>query len=213
MIWNPFGAKPGPARDEDRVWRTAQARLAAVVREAGEADPVLVVAHFRDTLEALERLFAAQGLRCRTFIDRIMGAALAKPSGIAAADGIALALAEALPAGAPAAGRDPEALVIVAEHHFVPARDEHVAAYCRALPLRTRLRFHESLDTPLLAAFMTDAMQRLLGQLGLPETECIEHAMVTRAIRNAQDKLAGAATGDRAADSAQAWARLNLPPG
>jgi preprotein translocase SecA subunit len=52
-------------------------------------------------------------------------------------------------------------------------------------------RFYLSLEDDLLRIFGADRMQNLMQQLGMEEGVPIEHRFVTRAIRNAQEKVEG----------------------
>jgi hypothetical protein len=212
VIFGLFGRKSGPARDGDRIWRSSARALAAIVAEAAAAKRALVLAHFRSTLDELAGAAAAKGHRTRLYADRVTASALASPSALATGEGIALALCGALPelrAATPASGD--EVLVLVAEHHFLPEEDDRVLRYCEGLPLAVRLRFHASLDGPLLRAFAGGHIERIMAALQAPEDEAIEHAMVDRAIRSAQEKLARKATGNRGARSPEEWMMLNLP--
>ena len=203
----PGGNRPGLTRSSDRIWRSSAQRIARVAAEAKAAGRVLVVAHFRSTLDAVAKALGSS----RTYADRISGHALGSGLAFSRLDGIAVALAQALPAQQKAAARDDEeALVLVAEHHFLPAEDDRILAYCEGLPFPCSLRFHESLDAPLLGAFGGEQLLKVMAQMGMSEDEAIEHAMVDRAIRSAQEKIAASGPGDRPAASAAEWAQLNL---
>ena len=52
-------------------------------------------------------------------------------------------------------------------------------------------RFYLSLDDQLLRIFSGDRVAAIMERLKMPEGEAIEHAMVTRAIENAQRKVEG----------------------
>lgn len=212
MIFGLFGRKSGPVRDSDRIWQNSARKLRGVAEEAVSAPRVLVVAHFRSTLAAVAAALEAKGARSRSHTDRIATASLAAPAAYSKFDGIALALAAVLPAPAKAAQSAAEAgLVLVAEHHFLPQEDDRILRYCEGLAFPVRLRFHESLDAPLLRMFSGERTTALLAQLGMGEDEAIEHAMVDKAIRGAQEKIADTRTGERAAGSPEEWMKLNLP--
>lgn len=212
MVFGLFGGASNPARDNDRIWRNGARRLAGVAGDAASAPRVLVVAHFRSTLEAVAAALEAKSAQGRRYTDRFATASLASLSVFAKADGIALALAAVLPAPAkPARTAGEEALVLVAEHHFLPQEDDRILRYCEGLAFPVRLRFHESLEAPLLRRFSGEAVTGLMARLGMREDEAIEHGMVDKAIRSAQEKIAATRTGERAADSPEDWAKLNLP--
>jgi hypothetical protein len=211
VIFGLFGGKSGPNRDSDRIWKTSARKLERVAEEASAAKRVLVIAHFRSTLESVGKEIEAKGKHCRVYTDRIGASALGSPAAFATHDGIALALAHSLPTTKKSASTGEEALVLAAEHHFLPQEDDRILRFCEGLPFPSRLRFHEALDAPLLGMFAGENLARMMSQLGMAEDEAIEHAMVDRSIRSAQEKIAASHPGDKAADSPQDWMRLNLP--
>ena len=185
-----FGSRAaGAARGEDSVWMNHAARLKGVSREVGtlaEADrSVLVVAL---TLAALDELEAAlaplQPVRCADTFARD-----ALRSGLSRAGAVAVALSGALSADlkpTPDASLD----ILVYGRNESRAADEAIVQFADALGPNTHIGFHLSLEDPLLQTF-AGSLKPLLEKLGMREDEPIAHAMVTRAIRNAQEKNEG----------------------
>ena len=182
-----FGSKSGSAvRAEDRVWMSRAARLKGVGREVealAEADrSVLVVAL---TIAALDELAAAlaarRPVRCADVFARdALRASLAKPGSVA------IALSTALPADGNPAAQAPVDVLVFGRNES-GAADEAIGRFADALGPNARIGFHLSLDDPLLQAF-GGSLKPLLEKLDMREDEPIAHAMVTRAIRNAQEK-------------------------
>lgn len=182
-----FGGKTGAAaRGEDCVWVSHAARLKGVSREVAtlaEAErSVLVVAL---TLAALDELAAAlaphRPERCADMFSRD-----ALRSSLSRTGSVAIALSGALPADwKPAA--DVAADVLVYGRNDARAADEAIARFADALGPNAHLAYHLSLEDPLLQAF-GGQLRPILDKLGMKEDEPIAHAMVTHAIRNAQEK-------------------------
>lgn len=187
MLKGLFGGKAGKAaRGEDRVWASHAARLKGVCREVDalvEADrSILAVAL---TLAALDELCSAlaprQPVRCADIFAKD-----ALRSSLSKAGSVAIALSGALSADLkPAAevGID----ILVCGRNDSRAADEAIVRFADLLGRNAHIAFHVSLEDPLLQAFV-GRIRPILEKLGMREDEPITHAMVTRAIANAQAK-------------------------
>jgi preprotein translocase subunit SecA len=67
------------------------------------------------------------------------------------------------------------------------------------------------LEDPVLEIFGGEWVQNVLRKLGMSEDEAIEAQMVSRRIRQAQQKIEGRAFGSSDAESAAAWLKKNCP--
>ncbi|MDE2038202.1 MAG: preprotein translocase subunit SecA [Patescibacteria group bacterium] len=52
-------------------------------------------------------------------------------------------------------------------------------------------QFFVSLEDPLMRVFASDMLKNMMGRLGMPEDEAIEHRMISRALESAQEKIEG----------------------
>ncbi len=52
-------------------------------------------------------------------------------------------------------------------------------------------QFFVSLEDSLMRVFASDMMKSMMGRLGMPEDEAIEHKLISRAIESAQEKIEG----------------------
>jgi preprotein translocase subunit SecA len=189
LNWLFKGKKVEAARGEDCVWMSHGARLKGLEREVGvlaEAEKsVLVVALSLGALDELETALAAhQPSRCAdVFGKEVLRERLSKPGSVT----VALSGALGTEVKAPAVnGVD----ILVYDRNDTRAADEAIVAFADALGPNAHIVFHLSLDDPLLRGF-TPSLAPMLEKLGMKEDEPISHAMVTRAIRNAQDKRSG----------------------
>lgn len=67
-----------------------------------------------------------------------------------------------------------------------------------------------SLDEPFFQMFGGERMQTLMQRLGMSEDEIVAHPMITRAIKNAQKKIATEVKTERHATSQEEWYKVNL---
>ena len=79
------------------------------------------------------------------------------------------------------------------------------------LPCRCRFSHHVSLEDAVMKIFAGDWVKNVLKQMGMKEDEAIESQMVSRRIRQAQQKIEGNAFGSCEAESAAAWLEKNCP--
>ena len=189
LKWMFGGKKAEAARGDDSVWMSHAARLKGIEREVGilsEAEQsVLVVALSLAALDEVESALAKyQPSRCAdVFGKEVLRERLARPGSVT----VALSGALGAEVKAPAAnGVD----ILVYGRNDTVAADEGILRFADALGPNVHVVFHMALDDPLLKAF-TPTLAPLLEKLGMKEDEPIEHAMVTRAIRNAQEKRGG----------------------
>jgi hypothetical protein len=189
MFKGLFGGKGGAAaqRGEDTVWMNHGARLRGVSREVAalaEAERSVVVVAL--TLPALDELGAAlathQPVRCADVFAKD-GLRL----NLSRKGTVAIALSGALPLDVNP-GAEVGVDVIVYGRNDSRAADEGIARFADALGANAHITFHLSLEDRLLQAF-AGSIQPLLEKLGMSADEPITHSMVTRSIKNAQEKM------------------------
>jgi hypothetical protein len=91
------------------------------------------------------------------------------------------------------------------------SHDDAVAQFVQGLSCPATITFHLALDDAPMRIFSGDWVVQVLDRLGMGPDDCIESRMVSRRIRDASRMYEDAATGDRPADSAEEWIRLNCP--
>jgi len=75
----------------------------------------------------------------------------------------------------------------------------------------TNVQIFSSLDEPLFKQFGSEKIVELMKQLGMKETESLEHKMISNAIKRAQDKIESKISFDQSARSQAEWFSKNLP--
>jgi hypothetical protein len=179
----------------DHIWMTTDAKFAGVAKEVEERSKsetvaILLVAHFPDVLKRLNELASQQTS------DVPVKAVLAGKLDADLAASLHL---------------DDSAIIdiIVVERHLLPSVDDHLEEFADKLPCRCRFSHHVSLEDPVMKIFAGEWVQSVLAQLGMAEDEAIESQMVSRRIRQAQQKIEGKAFGTVDAESAAQWLEKN----
>ena len=97
--------------------------------------------------------------------------------------------------------------VIVAEHF--PLFQTEIDFFNKInLPV---VQVWSALDEPLFSRFGGEKIIQLMKQLGMKEDEMVEHNMISKAIRNAQDKISKKVIIPQSARSQQNWLEKNMP--
>jgi len=188
-----FGGRSRVQLLDDRIWLSERAKINGIRRDIGETDDarpdgLFVLAQFPASLEPLLN----------------MSQRLAIPSEFCLAE-------EFEQRSHPDWSRNERANIeiIVAERHFLASQDEQIIERAKELPCHCRVRFHESLESPLMRKFSGPTVEKMLRTLGMTEDEAIESRMVSRQITAAQRDLEAKCIGDSAAESAEEWLERN----
>ncbi|MBI3137231.1 MAG: hypothetical protein HYZ15_01460 [Sphingobacteriales bacterium] len=102
------------------------------------------------------------------------------------------------------AGRE----LLFAEHYPLRSKEEELY---RALDLE-KVTVYSSLREPLFRQFGGEKIIQLMQQLGMKEDEVIGHSMISKAIRQAQEKIEQQTPIDLSARSQEDWIRNNYKP-
>ncbi|MCC9601489.1 hypothetical protein LOC67_13110 [Stieleria sp. JC731] len=185
----------------DSVWQTDQAKRQGIGKEIQRADQsdavaILVIAHFADSLRWVQEV--TESISCQTPVMAV----LADQLSASIASGLDVTHSDIIE-------------LIIAERHPLPRVDGKVLNdFAAVLPCRCRVTYHHSLEEPLMRQFAGDNLSRMLEMLGMQPDEKIESSMVTRAIRNAQKRLASALSSNShsglKADSMEEWFQKNV---
>jgi hypothetical protein len=181
----------------DHIWMTTEAKFAGLVQEAEERSrsetvAILLVAHFPDVLARLEEIASRKvwDVPCRAVSAGHLNSELAA----------SLKLEESAIID-----------ILVGERHPLPSVDDHLQEFAAELPCRSRFSHHVSLEDAVIKVFVGDWIQNVLKQLGMTEDESIQSQMVSRRIRQAQQRIEGRAFGSLDAESAAGWLEKNCP--
>ncbi|MES1197872.1 MAG: hypothetical protein ABUL41_01185 [Chitinophagaceae bacterium] len=96
--------------------------------------------------------------------------------------------------------------VVFIEHYPMRSKEE---ALFKELNI-SELEIFSALDEPLFKQFGSDKIIVLVKQLGLKETESIQHSMINNAIKRAQEKIEAKISFDAGASSQSEWLSKNF---
>lgn len=91
--------------------------------------------------------------------------------------------------------------IVFAEHY--PLREKEEVVF-EEIKLK-EVTIHSSLDEPLFTSFGGERIAELVKKLGMNENESIEHPMISKSIRHAQEKIAKKVSFEQTAHSQQDW--------
>jgi hypothetical protein len=217
--------KAAHTHSDDKIWFDTNHKLQQISCEiqhfASYGQPVIVIAHFAVTLAALERTLRSASVRYQHSANSDL---LELPDDLPAMSGdpgirepagttwLGLAGSCAWFAGWANLQSKLPLRIIVAEHHPRYSPDQSIIDLAQRATYGSELCFHIALDDPLLKYFGGgSSLQSLLEKLGLSADGCISHPLVTRAIRNAQEKIERKVPRELPAESIQDWFKYNLP--
>lgn len=104
-----------------------------------------------------------------------------------------------------ATGRD----VVFYGHYPIRSNETDL---CESLGI-SELRVFTHLDAALLRIFGSEGIKDVMVKMGMKEDEPLNHPMITKAISNAQDKIAKQCITDMASRSEDGWMQANYVSG
>jgi hypothetical protein len=185
MFGKLFGTKPKSVHAEDQVWITTAARLRGmrglIDQRLAEGRSVILVCLSNAAFDLWsDALALREPVRCRDLFGRdALRAALPR------AGALIIALSGSLPAEL-----NPVTVpldVLVYGRNNARADDEAITRFADQLGTLASIAFHVSLEDELLAPYAGN-LRPLLEQLGMNENEALSSAVLTRAIRNSQQR-------------------------
>jgi preprotein translocase subunit SecA len=202
----------------DSIWLTADAKLTGIAAETMSAIEtgglVVVVAHFSETLSKIRQVLSDSAMSHEVIDGAIRPAKLLDRKKRNDGQLILVTLADNLTAeeGTPEPEQNPEQVFFVAgERHPLRTKDDPINAFAKGVPAKCSLRFHSSLQDPILKIFVGESIEKTLRGLGMSETDAITSKLVTNRLKGAQQKLAKAAISDKPAKSPENWIKENCP--
>ncbi|HEY6160003.1 MAG TPA: hypothetical protein VI112_02240, partial [Bacteroidia bacterium] len=106
-------------------------------------------------------------------------------------------------------------LLVFAEHYPLSSTEDAVLSGIENIfgedAGNVQVRFYTALDEPMMKIFGADKIIDLVKKMGMKDDEAITHAMVTKSIHNAQEKLNSKVTAEVKCNSAEEWMKVNVP--
>jgi hypothetical protein len=181
----------------DRIWMNTTAKFDGLAQEAqarshSDAVAILLVAHFPDVLKQLTEIVQQHtwDVPCKAVLASDLTASLAQNFSV-----------------------EPDAVmdILVGERHPIPSVDNCIREFGEKLPCRCRVTHHVSLDDAVIRIFAGDWVKNILQQLGMTNDSAIQSDLVSKRIRQAQQKIEDRTFSSLAAESAEEWLLKNCP--
>lgn len=201
---------------EDKVWFDAERRLDAICQDALDAradrSNALILAHFKTTLTTLEDRLNARSIEYKSYSPLDFSSLCPRnfdtePASIWVGNASHFQ-ARSLP---PTEQSRSSLRILVAEHHPMAPRDQALLDAAASLSCDAQVTYHTSLSDALMMHFGGEKLRGLMRQLGMEEQDCVSHPMISKAIRNAQDKILSQIEREMQTNSPEEWFRFNLP--
>jgi hypothetical protein len=101
-------------------------------------------------------------------------------------------------------------IFLFAEHYPLPGKEVNVLTRLRVIAPGSEIFFCSSLEDRALALFGGDRLTSIMEKLGLRDDEFIEHALVSKSMLRAREKIAASVKAETPADSEEEWFRKNV---
>lgn len=199
---------------DDKIWFDGERKLSGIVsdiRSAIEAgNNVLVLSHFPVALTKLIGHLSHANIQHRSYstYDAVQ---LCEASPETVWVGLARSFQAPVTLHVSRGNKAP-LKIFVLEHHPRRSKDQSLLDCAEKLTCNVELCFYFSLDDPLMLRFSGDSIQRLFRKLGIDESECLSHPLITTAMASAQENIESRVMHDLQAESIEDWFRYNLRP-
>lgn len=207
-MFSLFGKSNVTPAVPNKVWKTSGAALKGLATECMQAmrdgGTALIVTWFQDKHDACRQFFITNGIPFKVVDGSTVTSDIA-------AEGLLLAQAEDFNKSLAVQShfKQPTSKLLVALFYGRYPRALREQELIARLPTEVDKFFCSSLDDPMFEIFGASNIKVILERLGLGDDECIQHAMVDKAILRAQEKLAKDVRTDVKANDEVEWFRKN----
>ncbi len=208
-----FSKKPKSQRLEDKVWFSKPLKYRAIVDEAKKAiqqkSTLFIVNFFGDTIEQVSNYLNQQNVQFHK-----MGDFGGNPV-FDAENQIYLLNIEMLNRTSTIKtlidkANDPKIQFLFVEHYPLLQRENDALQIIEELTnSKAVICFYLSLDEALIDAFGGERIREMIKRLGMSETDCLSHSLITKSITNAQQKLEKNISFESTSHSQSDWFRMN----
>lgn len=201
----------------DLIWMTTEFKYVGFAKEIAQGiaaqTRIVVVTHFPDELQQVVATLQEYQIPNATWSQPWASGDIAELMRCGPGS-VIVTLASHLPSlpadESPMQDDTPSVRILSVSRHPLRSEDERIEQFASALPCRSSIRFHLSIDDPLLATFVDDSIRRILAAMEMPEDEPIESKMIARRIEACQKKLKSESKSNSPANSAAEWLSQNV---
>lgn len=202
-----FG-KSSPPTPSDKVWKTSKACLKGTVTQAlmaikGGELPVIIT-FFEESHQQLTDFLKTSGAPFQ-LINTMLSSEIARLKGTIAVFELHTSGSHFL-----SLPKEVKTSIFFLGHYPLPDTEHKVIEEIRLTHPNAPIAFCQSLDDALFAQLGTDNLAPLLERIGLTDDECIEHALVTKAIHRSLEKISEKVVTETKARSMKEWFGKNV---
>lgn len=176
----------------DKVWKTRPVAMKGMITEALKSitqnQAPIVFSYFEDTITEVISFLATAGVPYFQLTNDSLGEASGQSKVVFVCD--ASLIASSSGAGfLNALFAKHRIQFLFAGHYPLPTKENKIIEKLSSSYPQSPITFCSAIDDPSFKPFGADRIMSVLDQMGLKEDECIEHAMVSKAMANARAKI------------------------
>ena len=193
MFESFFGSKKKEITRTDFVWKNEYAKYKGILKFIDKTKSIIFVYYFNETKKQITQLIETMQLEFSSDIH------VQKKITITLAENLLDAKIDVT-----------NSVFYFIEHHPSFATEQKILNYLANDLKVAEVIFHISLQEPLLHYFGSDKIVPMLERIGFDENEPLQHAMISRSIVNAQQKVDEKNPNAIETDTAANWFEINL---
>jgi hypothetical protein len=197
----------------DKVWKTKPVAMKGMITEALKAitqnQVPVVFCYFDDTITEVIAFLKTAGVPYFHLTNDSIGEASGQSNVVLVCDASLITSSTGLMGLLNTILSRGKMQFLFAGHYPLPTKENNIIEKLSSYP-SAEITFCSSIDDPSFEPFGADRIVVILDQLGLKEDECIEHAMVSKAMANARVKIEGIVKHEVAAKSEGEWFLKNM---
>jgi hypothetical protein len=198
----------------DKVWKTKPVAVKGMITEtlmAIKQNHVPVVfCYFEDTLSEIISFLTTAGVPYFHLNNDSLGEASSQNDVVFVCDASLINSSTGLTGLLNAISAKRKIQFLFAGHYPLPSKEDKIIGKLSSLYPQSAIMFCSSIDGPSFEPFGADRIMSVLDQLGLKGDECIEHAMVSKAMERAREKIESKVQHEISTKSESEWFLKNV---
>jgi len=177
----------------DKVWKTRSVAIKGMITEAlmsiKQNQVPVVFYYFDDTRSNVISFLTTSGVPYFHLDNDSLDEASSQNNVVFVCDASLITSSSRLMALLGTTMKNNKIQFLFAGHYPLPSKENKIIEKLSSLYPQSNITFCSSIDDPSFEPFGADRIMSVLNQMGLKDEECIEHAMVTKAMTNARLKI------------------------
>jgi hypothetical protein len=177
----------------DKVWKTRPVAMKGMITEALKSitqhQIPIVFCYFENTITEVISFLSTAGVPYFHLTNDSFGEASGQSNVVFVCDASLISSSTGLTGWLHTLSIKNKIQFLFAGHYPLPAKENKIIEKLSSSYPQGAITFCSAIDDPSFEPFGADRIMSVLDQMGLKEDECIEHAMVSKAMANAERKL------------------------